>query len=299
MRHYDKVKFKITFARMILMNLLMRFLVKNLKTGAVLILLLCVYPGKSQDNISHAASGTSVENKMNPDTTVSLVYHDTLIVQSYSKFDLPVNMKVGSKISAISLGLFFPDNYLDITGMELTGVAQGYYFNVKDSLFFMAWSNITPIEITENSPVITLHLKSLDLTGLTSTLKLELDVASEFADESANVIDGVILEVPEILWPAPDPEDTLSGRYIKVYPNPFKENTIVEFYLESDSHVKITLCNVAGESLSPVTDASYAKGFHQVPVSAVNFSKGICLLKFEADDGVKGWKELIKVFPIR
>jgi hypothetical protein len=281
------------------MHLQMRNAIKNTLPGLVLVLFICNFCISAQYHESDEFQEINDNKAVFVDTTVSLIYDDTLIVQSYSKFDLPVNMQVGSKISAISLGLFFPDNYLDITGMELTGVAQGYYFNVKDSLFFMAWSNITPIEITDNSPVITLHLKTLDLTGLTSTLKLELEVNSEFADESANVIDGVVLSIPEIMWPAPDPEDTLSGRYLKVYPNPFKENTIVEFYLESDSHVKITLCNVAGESLSPVTDASYAKGFHQLPVSAVKFSKGICLLKFEADDGVKSWKELIKVFPIR
>jgi len=284
---------------MILMNLLMRFLVKNLKTGAVLILLLCFYPGKSQDNISHAASGTSVENNMNPDTTVSLVYDDTLIVQSYSDFDVDVKIQSGKKISAISLGLFFSDQYLRVDSVILTGVAQGYFYSVNDSLVTLAWSNVVPIDIPDNGTLITLKMKSLDLTALASSLKFEVDVNSEFADESANVIDGVVLILPEIYWPAPDPEDTLSGKYVKVYPNPFKENTIVEFYLESDSHVKITLCNVAGESLSPFADASYAKGFHQVPVSVVNFSKGIYLLKFEADDGVKAWSALIKIMSIR
>ena len=233
---------------------------------------------------------------MTVSSQVSLVYNDTLTVISNSDFVLPVTLQTGHDISAISLGIIFPEKYPEITGMEMAGGTQGYSYSITDSLFQMAWSAVNPITIADNGLVISLGMKSKDLSDLDGTIRLELGATSEFADDSANIIDDIVLQIPEISLPAPP--DTAGNNYVKVYPNPFKDIAVIEFYLESESLVKITLCNLAGQSLQAVTDRTYQEGLHQIRLSAVNFSKGTYLLKYEADDGTQSDSRLIKIIAL-
>jgi hypothetical protein len=204
-------------------------------------------------------------------------------------------MKTGHDISAISLGFVFPEEYLEITGMEMAGGVQGYSYNVTDSLFQMAWSAVNPINIADNGMVISLEMRSKDLSDLDGTIRLELGATSEFADDSANIIENVVLQIPEISLPVPD---TMSN-FVKVYPNPFRDDAVVEFYLELECQVKIDICNAAGAYIMNVAEGSFPMGLHQVSLAAINFKKGVYILKFESNDGTRAESKLIKIIPYR
>jgi len=233
------------------------------------------------------------------DTTVSLFYKDTLSFPSFTEFNLQVKMKTGHEISAISLGFYYPQEYLGITGMELADSVQGFYYSDTNGLIIVAWSDINPINIIDDGTVITLRMNTLDLTGLTGTIKLGLYEASEFADQSAHVIEGVILEVPEINYLVPDPIDSISGNYVKVYPNPFKDYTAINFGLKADSRVRISLFNLTGMEWKNLIDESYPKGTYQVKLHGLGLSKGAYILKFDIINEEKTSSKLIKIVSIR
>jgi hypothetical protein len=231
--------------------------------------------------------------------TVSLFYHDTLSIPSFTEFSIPVIMKTGHEVSAISLGFYFPQEYLEVTGVEMADGAQGYSYSTTDSLLMIAWSSVTPINILDDGTVVTLKMKSIDLSALSGTIKLGIFKPSEFADQSANVIEAVILEIPEIQYLQPDTSDSLDGNYILVYPNPFKEFTTINFYLKADSKVKISVFNPAGMKILQMPDSDYPQGTYQVYLHAVDFSKGIYVLKFEAISEENSSSKLIKILVIR
>jgi len=262
---------------------------------AVLLFFLCFYILNAEVNPDQITNAGFVKSSKKADTTVSLVYKDTLSIPSFTEFSIPVKMKAGNEISAISLGFYFPKEYLEITGMELANGTQGFSYNVTDSLFRMAWSDVNPIIITDDDTIITLSMKSLDLTGLTGTIRLGIYESSEFADKSANVIEGVVLEMLEIKYLVPDTNDLIAG----IYPNPFDEYTSINFYLETESKVKISLFNFAGMEIYEAADAIYPKGTHQVRIYAVDLSKGIYLLKFAIINDEQSRTKVIKIMSIR
>lgn len=231
--------------------------------------------------------------------TVSLLFKDTLTIPSFTEFSLQVKMKTGYEISAISLGFYFPEEYLEITGMELAHGTQGYYYSVTDSLFIMAWSDVSPINIADEDTILTLGMKSLDLAGLTGTIKLRIYELSEFADKSANVIDSVVLEIPEIEYLVPDTVDSLAGNYVQVYPNPFNDYTSIIFYLKNESKVKISLFNLAGMEMKQAVDAIYPEGTHQVKLYGTYLAKGVYLLKFVIMSDDQSNSKLFKIISIR
>jgi hypothetical protein len=272
---------------------------KYFLSGTISLILLWSYALKAQvyDNQNSTIGLFPQEKKDNP--TVSISYKDTLILPSFTEFDLQVKMITGNEISAISLGFYFPPEYLEILDMVMADSTQGFSFSVIDSLFTMAWSNINPIHILDDDTIIILKIKTLDISALTGTLRLEIYEMSEFADQSANIIDSVVLEMPEIKFLEPDPVDTTSDFYVKVYPNPFDDFTTIFFSIKEESRVKISLINRNGMEIQMLTDATYPEGYHQMRLDGLDFAKGIFLLEFEIINSEGIIKKLIKILNIR
>jgi hypothetical protein len=230
---------------------------------------------------------------------VTLVYADTLTLPSFKAFDLPVRIKSAYDISAISLGFYYPGEYLVIDTMEMIHGTTGYYYNITDTLFNMAWSNVQPLHILAGDTIIILKMNTLDMSALSNTLKLELYPFSEFADASANIIEGVVLEVPEIEFMQPDPGDSIDGNYINIYPNPFKDNTTLYFTLKAESQVSISIFNPTGMESLRYEEKTYPQGSYQVKIDGIEFSKGIYLLKFEIKNSETDGNKIFKLLNCR
>jgi len=249
--------------------------------------------------ISNESFAQTLNPKSVNDNPVILVYYDTLTLPSFTEFDLPVRISSAYDISAISLGFYFPEEYIEIDTMEMINGTQGYYFNITDSLFNMAWSNIQPLNVQAGDTIINFKMKTLDISGLSNTIRLELYEFSEFADQFANIIEGVVLEIPEIKFLIPDPGDSIDGNYVSLYPNPFKNNTTIYFTLESESQVKITVFNPAGVALNMFEEKTYPEGHHEVKIDGLDLAKGIYLLKFEIRNPETSGSKIFKIFSIK
>ena len=257
----------------------------------------CLFMSESCLAQGHTQSLTTSVNYAEP--SVSLVFKDTLTLPSLTEFSLPVRMKTGHEISAITLGLYFPQQYLEITGMQLAHVSQGYHYNIHDSLFNLVWSDINPIALNDDDTLLILEMKTLDLSLLSGTIRLGLNESSEFADISADVIEGVVLEMPEINYFNPGPIDTLTGFYVTVNPNPFSDFATVNFSLTEKSRVKISIENLSGMEIIQLADGDFPRGPNQVRLYASDLSNGIYLLKFEMKNSLRSGSKVIKVFSLR
>lgn len=225
------------------------------------------------------------------DTTVSIEYTDTLWVRSYMAFDFPVILKRGHDISAISLGLYFDSTFLDITGVVLGDSVPGLYYKAEDSLLLIAWSSVAPLRLQDGDTLITIKMNSLDLSALVETLRFRVRETSEFADDSAMTISDVILQMPEIDYMAPHPPDSIGENSVMIYPNPFRDYALIDFTLEMESQVKISIQNPAGSEICTLIDDIYTEGNHQVRIYSSTLGKGIYLVKFEiANSEIKGSK---------
>ena len=229
--------------------------------------------------------------------TVILIYKDTLSLPSFTRFDLLVKMKTGYQISAISLGFYYPQEYLEIDSMTLADNTQGVYSSDTNGLFILAWSDINPINIPDEGTLVTFKMKTLDLSKLNGTIRLGLYESSEFADQSANVIEGVRLEVPEIQFF--NPIDTTSENDVTFGPNPFNNHATVSFYLKAESMVRISLWNVSGLEVFRTEETSYQEGMHYVELNALDVSIGTYLLKLEIGNSAGSEIKLIKVMAVR
>ena len=233
------------------------------------------------------------------DPAVILVYKDTITIPSFKEFDFPVRLGSSHDIAAISLGFYFPSEYLIVDTAIMQSGINGAYFNITDTSFRMAWSDINPISVQAGDTIIILKMNSLDISSLSNTIRIELDDLSEFADSNAIVIEAVMLEISEIEFLVPDPGDSIFGNYVALYPNPFDDFTTVYFTLKMESQVKITLFNTAGMTMNFLEETTYPEGTHEYRINGLFLAKGIYMLKFEISNAETSGAKMFKLLDCR
>jgi hypothetical protein len=69
--------------------------------------------------------------------------------------------------------------------------------------------------------------------------------------------------------------------HFRIYPNPSKNNSNIEFYLSDNSQVHITLLDMMGKEIMSVVNSSLSQGTHKFNINAKELSAGIyiCCLK--------------------
>ena len=211
---------------------------------------------------------------------ITLIHEGTLFVPSFTEFTIPVKVKSSLAVGAISLGLWYPEEYLEVTGVEMPAGKPGVVFSAEKGLFRMGWCDLVPMMLGADDILVTLKVMSKDLSGCTGGLQLELDAYSEFADPQANIAIGVVLDIPEIKLASNGTDMQFSGN-LRVHPNPVTEQSRVSFSLPGESHVKVALFNLVGTHITTVTDAGYPSGSHQLELEAASLAPGIYLLKIE------------------
>jgi len=105
-----------------------------MRLGVILLFSLYFHAINAQLNINQTANAGFIPGSEKDGPTVSLIYKDTLSIPSFTEFIVPVIMKSANEISAISLGFYYPEEYLEIKSMELADGTQGFSYSFPATL---------------------------------------------------------------------------------------------------------------------------------------------------------------------
>jgi hypothetical protein len=144
-----------------------------------------------------------------------------------------------------------------------------------------------------------LEVASLNISELPEPIKLELYQMSEFADGSASILEGVVLEIRMVDFLRPDPGDTIAGSYVRVNPNPFNEYMVIDFGLKTASKINFSIFNILGMRVHHLPDTDYPEGEHQIRLYGLDFTKGMYFLNFEIRNMEVQGSKLFKLISIR
>ena len=79
----------------------------------------------------------------------------------------------------------------------------------------------------------------------------------------------------------------------QVWPNPFSASTTISFSLAKPQFVRITIFDLSGKIVAPVTDALFGEGYYEVPWSPAAQMTGMYLLRMETNSYQKTVKVAI------
>ncbi|MFQ6609755.1 MAG: T9SS type A sorting domain-containing protein [Fidelibacterota bacterium] len=78
-----------------------------------------------------------------------------------------------------------------------------------------------------------------------------------------------------------------------VYPNPFNPKVNINYYIENDSYVEISIFNINGQHIKSINNSLEKSGKHSLEWRPLNFSSGIYIVVFNVDDMKMSTKVLL------
>jgi len=224
-----------------------------------------------------------------------LVLEGTLQVESNTEFEFPVRLKAGMQVGAISLGFYYPEQYLEIVGAKLANGFSDFSWTAVDGLFKMGWCDRNTLDVNDNEIVVILRMKAKDLSNLKAGIELEMYEYCEFADGLATPNNWQIVSIPTINAKAIGIDDGSKLVGLSVYPNPITLKSVIEFSLEKEGNVHISLLNSVGTFVKDLENNELSSGNHKVELDASNLKPGIYLLKIEITSNGQYSSDMIKV----
>ena len=128
---------------------------------------------------------------------------------------------------------------------------------------------VTPAE--SGSDIVKLHFEPIENGGTVRSLR----VAEYRVNDSPTLSGDIVEDVPVL-----PVEYSLEQNY----PNPFNPRTSIRYSLPRDSHVRLTVCNILGETVEVIADDVQKAGRYTVQFDATARSSGVYFYRIEAGD---------------
>jgi hypothetical protein len=215
--------------------------------------------------------------------SVTLLHEGTQIIQSFMPFELVISVKDLIETGAISLGIYYPEEFIEITGAELLNTNGGALFTAENGLCRISWASLEAASYSAGDQLLILTCEAKDLSGMQEPILVEIYESSEFADPLAQVIENVILTVPELNTLAVGiNQQVTEGLWLSTnYPNPFNKWTTISYAVPCDGKVKLTVVDLLGNTIRELVNENQLQGEYSVQFMAEGLEPGIYLYKLE------------------
>ena len=206
--------------------------------------------------------------------TVNMIHKNSLIVDSYSDFTLPIIINHSLQTGAVSLVFNYDNQLLDVleVSMRDSEIDKDLIYKVSGNEIRVSWMNTNTLHFSKEDAVVNIRFKAKDLTGVNNidfTLNNQL---SEFAGSMAQVINSVILVAPQL-------RTIKDNLMLTNYPNPFNVSTQIEYYLPEEGQVHLGVYNIKGELVELLVNEQKNSGAHSVLFENNKLSAGMYLYK--------------------
>lgn len=214
-------------------------------------------------------------------SNINLEYNGTQEIQSFTAYDVQVKIHNPLQIGAISIGFYYPEEFMSITGVELPNGSSNVLWSAENGLFRMAWCDLNGYNTNMNDVFLTLKMTTKDLTNLNADIALDLYEDSELADASTYVHSGVVLDLPKLTRGATGIDHISDEYHLSVYPNPAVNKTFVDITLKNNCYMKLSLLNTMGIEVQTIAENHFMAGNHTIPLDVNGLSAGVYILKVQ------------------
>ncbi len=89
--------------------------------------------------------------------------------------------------------------------------------------------------------------------------------------------------------------DIIDGDYqFSMGPNPMVDQTLIQFNLESNEHIKLDIYNLEGKKVKSLVDAEMIAGWHKVLLTGIELETGMYIIYLETDKGLLTDKLMVR-----
>jgi hypothetical protein len=182
-------------------------------------------------------------------------------VEMNSGDEVTISLRNADQVSieGIQFSIEYDSDKIQLVNINSTALSLNKsnvnYFADREGLLTLSWNGMTPVEIMENESTFDLVIRAKASCRLSDVLTLNSAYTSaEAYDEAFNKMD-IDLRF-----------ETVGSDVFAVgqnTPNPFEDETLVQFYLPEDGQIKTTVFNSNGKIIHEI-EGHYSKGTNTI-----------------------------------
>ena len=224
----------------------------------------------------------------NRDNGIELMTEGQLLAASYQAYELPVSIKTVAEMGALTLRFGYPEEYLEIEDVVLAATGESLLFVANEGEVKTVWYNLEPLALAENDGLLLIKVRTKDLSDINEPVAFTLEAYSEMADGSANVLNDVVIAMPELVTLTMGVNDSTTAEGLSIYPNPAKDVFHLSYQLPEAGRVTVAVYNIMGVKVLDAADFRQEGGMHELQLSTTNLAAGVynCRVTFE---GASSW----------
>ncbi len=210
------------------------------------------------------ASNPNYNNTKRVENKINMVQSEILEIEN-SNLNIQIKSLDEINIGAMSLTIEYPNDIVEVKSVN-SKILEGLKYNIIDNKINIVWYDINSLDISENETLINLELSKIN----DGEIYLNISNDSEFADENAKVLKNVVLSAPSV-----NLNSTNSELLLNNYPNPFNNETIIEYNLVEDSKVQLTVYDITSREIVKLVNENQTKGLHKQKFESKELDNGI------------------------
>lgn len=226
-------------------------------------------------------------------TSINLDYDGLISVSSFTEFNLPIIVNNNLNLGALSLGFNYPDDFLEVLNIEIPMSSSNLFYTANNGIIKIGWCDLNTMNIQSDSAIVTIKMKTKDLSNLNGNLNLSLIGENELADALAQPFTGLTLKTKTIQSIITNINEFKKVSNFSVYPNPTNEIANVKFEIDQTGTAKISLFNSLGSQITTLADAIFEAGSHQIEIQTHSLSKGIYYIKLDTNQNTSVLKLVV------
>ena len=232
---------------------------------------------------------------------IELFYQDFIRLNSNESFELPIITTSDISIGAISMILKFPKELVKIDKVQYSMKNEGnsLIYNIMGNELRVGWYEVEDaIRLKNNEPVIIISGKTTEnfKEGDFIMFSIANNSLCEFADESGNTIDKVILKsylIEHANSQNIESKSSVSNNDLFIFPNPAENTVNIRYSTANDGFVNISLYDVLGEKFIDVINKPLLKGIYYSVLNLSAVPSGVYTCKMVLGDGSVVLKRLV------
>jgi hypothetical protein len=207
---------------------------------------------------------------------IELAYTDEIAVRKGDIATVPIRISHGADVAAISLNMTYNSNLIEIVDVNFE--EDNYNVDEKAGKLRIGWFTQDPVYYSAGDAVALITVRVLD--DIVSDVRLfELEAGTELADIDAMVIEGIKFDTDGLNTTTSVGQLNDNDLFVTNYPNPFRNSTIISYYLPEASTVQLVVFNKMGQAVETLVDESQAAGAHKVEFNRTDLLPGVYYYK--------------------
>ena len=229
------------------------------------------------------------------DNSIELMTEGQLIADSDQEVEVPVSIKQAIELGALTLYFGYPEEYLEIEDVVLAATGESLVFSATEGKLTVVWFSLNPVVLAENDVLINIKVHTKDLSNLNDPVAFTLEAYSELADGTAQVLENIVIAMPEIVTFTLGMNDNMTDNVrLSLYPNPVNDVCTMTYELAEAGRVTVSVYNMMGVKVMDASNGRQDEGKHEMRLNTSALAAGMynCRITFE---GENSWVKTIKL----